>query len=261
MEKRNILLAFALIFVMASPIHASADSLQIVTIPRHSMLTYDVATLNINYNQEFSGSVISVYRIQDEGEFLYYTYDTGWTDLTQLQFLLKEGDYRLTAEIPSADSVGKIIFELPFTIDDPDMDESQSFDRTKFDITLTCDGNLQEDTLNLPEQEIQDRIIQKNAVYTMARRNISIGDLEQDGEINATDSALILQCCAEAGAGGINSFTSLQVLEADVNKNGDCDAEDASIILQYSAEVATGIYNDSFELYLQNLLSEKVVTS
>lgn len=255
MKKINFLLAFALVCMMVSPFHANADSLQTITISRHPKLTYDVATLSVIYNEEFSGSIISVYRIQDEGEFLYYTYKTGWANLTELQFLLKEGDYRLTAEIPSADSVGRVIFELPFTIDDPDMDETQSFDRTQFDVTLNCDDTLQEDTLDLLNQETNDRIIQKGAVYTMARRNIVMGDIEKDGAVNAVDATFVLQCAAETGAGGVSSFTSLQALEADVNKNGACDAEDAVIILQYSAESASGNYDGNFESYLRNLSS------
>ena len=84
---------------------------------------------------------------------------------------------------------------------------------------------------------------------------ISIGDLVKDDAINAGDASLILQCSAEMGAGGVNSFTSLQVLEADVDKNGACNAEDATIILRYSAESASGNYDGNFESYLRNLSS------
>ena len=194
---------------------------------------------------------ISVYRIQDEGEFLYYTYSVGWADVTELQFLLKEGDYCLKAQIPSADSAEWTTFELPFTVEDPDMDETQSFDRTEIMILLDCNDTIQENEFDTLNEEIKNRVIQKGAVYVKARRKIAIGNLEnEDTAVNAEDSALLLQCCAEIGAGGVTSFTSLQVLEADVNKNGICDAEDAAIILQYSAEIAAGNYTGSFESYV-----------
>ena len=82
--------------------------------------------------------------------------------MTELQFLLKEGDYCLAAEIPSAESVGKVVFELPFTIDDPDMDETQSFDRTEMYILLNCDDTVSRRyPCIIQNQEIRNRIIEK----------------------------------------------------------------------------------------------------
>ena len=260
MRKFQLLFSFLLVGAMISPFHTKAEGAEKIIIPRHSMLTYDVATLDVVYSSELSGSTISVYRIQDEGEFLYYTYQVGWEDVTELQFLLKEGDYRLTAEIPSSESTGKVVFELPFTIDDPDMDETQSFERTEMTVLLDCNDSIQEDELNLLTQETKDGIIQKGAVYVMARRKISVGDLELDKDINAGDASLILQCSAESGAGDVKSFTSLQVLEADVDKNGVCNAEDATIILQYATKKASGNYQNNFESYLKDLSSGGVTS-
>ncbi|MEE5991721.1 MAG: dockerin type I domain-containing protein [Oscillospiraceae bacterium] len=252
MKKLTFLLSCLLVWVMISPFHVHADGAEIIEIEKHPMLMYDVARLTVAYGSELSGSELSIYRIQDEGEFLYYTYSAGWTEaMTEVQFLLKEGEYCLKAEVPSADFPEKTIFELPFTIDDPDMDEMQSFDRTEMYILLRCDNTVSENTLHNPAQEIRNRIIEKNLVYTIARRMISIGDLVQDDVINAGDAALILQCSAEMGAGAVNSFSSLQVLEADVDQNGICNAEDATIILRYSAEVAAGNYTGEFKNYLQ----------
>lgn len=69
---------------------------------------------------------------------------------------------------------------------------------------------------------------------------IQLGDVNQDGSINATDAAVILQESALIGATGTGMFTAEQNLAADVNGDAVINASDAAVILTYSANIGAG---------------------
>lgn len=68
----------------------------------------------------------------------------------------------------------------------------------------------------------------------------SLGDLNGDGAVNASDAASLLTAAAAAGTGGASGLTAEQEANADVNADEAFDAKDAALILQYAAYTGTG---------------------
>ncbi len=73
-----------------------------------------------------------------------------------------------------------------------------------------------------------------------ADNNISIGDVNHDGEINAVDASELLIAAAMIGAGEPSGLTAAQSTAADADANGEINAVDASIILRYAAAIGAG---------------------
>lgn len=69
---------------------------------------------------------------------------------------------------------------------------------------------------------------------------VTLGDVNQDGEINAVDAADILKESALLGSGMPNTFTDAQKLAADVNHDDAVNAADAAVILQYATILGSG---------------------
>ncbi len=67
-----------------------------------------------------------------------------------------------------------------------------------------------------------------------------MGDLDNSGDINASDAAALLTAAAAAGTGGVSGLTPEQEKAADLNKDGTFDAKDGALVLQYAAYVGTG---------------------
>lgn len=55
----------------------------------------------------------------------------------------------------------------------------------------------------------------------------TIGDVNEDGEVNLADAALILRYAL-----GIHQFTDTQLLAADINSDGEINASDAALLLR-----------------------------
>lgn len=235
------------------PLHtvtASASEI-IITPPCETTLYYSVGTLEIHFNRHYNGATLSVYRAQPEGEFLYYTHSISLTDQAVLQCELIEGDYKLEIIAPSADGKEYTAFApIHFTIQDPDMDETQSFDKTAVNVTLACDASLDSNTLVTEEPVLSDRIIYSSAKFTMARREFIAGDISGEGTVNASDAARILIDAALVGSGSDSTFTALQHVEADLNGDGHVNAVDAAIVLQYAAAHAAGNFSGDALEYL-----------
>ncbi len=68
----------------------------------------------------------------------------------------------------------------------------------------------------------------------------TLGDLNGDGTINASDAALILIAAATVGAGKASGLTEAQKTAADVNGDGTFNASDAAIVLIFAAAVGAG---------------------
>ena len=68
----------------------------------------------------------------------------------------------------------------------------------------------------------------------------SLGDLDGNGSVNATDAALLLVAAAAEGAGEAHDLTKEQAGYADVNGNGQFEATDAALILMYAAYQGAG---------------------
>ncbi len=68
----------------------------------------------------------------------------------------------------------------------------------------------------------------------------TLGDLDGDGIVNASDAARVLIAAAAMGAGDSSGLTDAQMTAADVNNDGTVNASDAAIILIYAAAVGAG---------------------
>ena len=65
----------------------------------------------------------------------------------------------------------------------------------------------------------------------------TLGDVNEDGVVNANDAARILMAAARIGAKRDSGLTEAQALAANVNGDSAINANDASIVLRYSAAI------------------------
>lgn len=68
----------------------------------------------------------------------------------------------------------------------------------------------------------------------------SLGDLDGDGHINASDATIILVAYSALSTNEETGLTAQQLEFADVNKDGSIDASDASAVLVYYSYASTG---------------------
>ena len=68
----------------------------------------------------------------------------------------------------------------------------------------------------------------------------SLGDVNGDGTVNASDAAQILIAAAAIGAGQDPSLTEAQKNAADVNHDSTINASDAAVVLIYAAAIGAG---------------------
>ena len=80
----------------------------------------------------------------------------------------------------------------------------------------------------------------------------SIGDLDNDGNVNISDAIFILNIYACNAAQIENNFTAEQNASSDCNGDGHIGIDDAMLVLKYYAEKAAGIIDISFEDYVYN---------
>lgn len=69
---------------------------------------------------------------------------------------------------------------------------------------------------------------------------IELGDLNEDGSVNASDAAQVLIAAANLGAGNSSGLTGAQESAADINHDSHINATDAALILIYAAAVGGG---------------------
>ena len=68
----------------------------------------------------------------------------------------------------------------------------------------------------------------------------TLGDVNEDTLINASDAAQVLIAAASIGAGNEGGLTENQMLAANVNGDENVNASDAAIILVYAAALGAG---------------------
>ncbi len=69
---------------------------------------------------------------------------------------------------------------------------------------------------------------------------VTLGNLNGDDVINASDAAMLLIAAANEGVTGVSELTAAQQNAADVITDGICNAADAAMILRYAAYAGTG---------------------
>lgn len=98
------------------------------------------------------------------------------------------------------------------------------------------------------EYYLNDTILAKINDST-TNSNFKIGDVNEDGTINAVDASIVLSAYALTATGNTPDLNERQLAAADVNGDERVDAIDASLILGYYAYTATGGQN-SLDTYL-----------
>ena len=68
----------------------------------------------------------------------------------------------------------------------------------------------------------------------------TLGDVNEDGTINASDAAKILIAAAQIGAGYPSGLTERQALAANVISDENINASDAAVVLIYAVAVGAG---------------------
>ena len=229
------LAALACALAMLHPLAAAAEGEKTVTPPCLATISFlTTGIVGIHFTRDFSYSTFDIYRSTPEGELLYYTYRSELIGDTVMQCALKEGDYRLVLGMPSAQTVDYQTTEYRFTIDDPDMDPEGSYDMTQMEIYLSVNDTQEVDSAMFTEPETADRIVKTAAYYAIARPHFSLGDLDHDGNTDASDASSILVAAALSGLDQ-NPLSAMQSLEADINGDGGFDSSDASLLLSYAA--------------------------
>ena len=71
------------------------------------------------------------------------------------------------------------------------------------------------------------------------QQNYSLGDINNDGQINSVDASSILAYYAKISTNKDGGFNDAQIIAADVDNDGQVNAVDASNILAYYAYVST----------------------
>ena len=148
-----------------------------------------------------------------------------------------------TTEYKHDEKAGEIIFSVngnEFTICEEDCCDF-------FDGKLNADKQYKvKGIYNAVNSVIRDLLGGKGDVS-----DVSLGDLDGDGVIDASDASTVLAAYAAVQSGGDSGLDAAQTSAADVDGNGVVDASDASTILAYYAFVQTGSKDTSFEDFLK----------
>lgn len=101
-------------------------------------------------------------------------------------------------------------------------------------LTLSYDSDTDEATFT------EDGVVMYFKRGTTDSSELSLGDANGDGNIDAKDASFILSEYAKLSTGGESSLTETQKAASDVNGDGNTDAKDASAILAYYSYLSTG---------------------
>lgn len=88
--------------------------------------------------------------------------------------------------------------------------------------------------------------------------NVYFPDIDGDGSVSATDSALIRTAAAAIGAGEPSGLTPEQELAADANKDGVINTEDAAFVLQFATGAGSGHYTNNLAGWMQYLEDQEI---
>ncbi|MBR4362714.1 MAG: leucine-rich repeat protein [Ruminococcus sp.] len=90
----------------------------------------------------------------------------------------------------------------------------------------------------IPTSETVQKITEVKSEY-LVDNDASLGDVNEDGKVDAKDASLILVYYSKMSTGGDGGFTEAQISAANVNDDTLIDAKDASFILAYYAMAST----------------------
>ena len=99
-------------------------------------------------------------------------------------------------------------------------------------------GNSDDLSSLTPALDISDRTYHYQIVSSWSSKKL--GDIDQNGSVNASDASEILIASAKMGTGNDSVFSEETEQYADINGDHKINAKDATIILQYAAARGTG---------------------
>lgn len=245
-----------LLAALCVPLSVSAETEQVVLTPPEQM-PHAVGSVLLCMDSDMNGAYFEMHRMQDEGDFLYYTYAQMLGEDVTVECPLWEGNYVLYVTRPAADSEEIQEHRYEFTVDDPDNDPEQRFDSCRVELHFSTDEKAKSNSVKEAEPEIQNRVLLKSTDYVYAQRKFALGDLNVDGAANASDAAELLIAAAEVGAGNSSGLTALQAVEADLNGDGTFNSADAADLLGYAAASASGSFRGSLLAYMRGLKAEQ----
>ncbi len=203
------------------------------------------------------------YTLSDGTEFTskYLPYCMGYVKTVGSLFIYERNCF---SWIVSDDSNGFHLTWMGNSVADSYVDSTRNYSFTSFTITISADIEVGEYHITMPigtddneqpmnsvsfkEDSIYDDVIPTAKGLTIVIRSTDdylLGDVDQNGEINAKDAADILVYAAQHGTGDTSyTFTDgsdatleekVKTLCADVNDDGEINALDAALVLQYTA--------------------------
>lgn len=157
-----------------------------------------------------------------------YSFDIEGRDNTELDYrnykfsvVIRGGDYGISSE-PIIDEI-----TVPDVNDNPDS-------YVEYIYNFTIDGEKSDNEWDI----VSHKGTEKNIAVHL--NNITLGDIDGDGIVNASDASAVLREYSVVLTGGESDFNSRQKLQADVNHDGSIDSKDASRILAYYSVNSTG---------------------
>lgn len=155
-----------------------------------------------------------------------YSFDIEGRDTTENDYR----NYTLSVAITGGQYKDTAVYKDTFTVPDGN-DNPDSF--MKCDYNFSIDDKSTGNSWDITsESKTEKNIVMHLNSYTM-------GDLNNDGLIDAVDATAVLIEYAEVSTSGETTLSERQKLAGDINKDGLIDAVDASIIQVYYAEVST----------------------
>ena len=249
MRRMLPLLTACALLLLPLPVHAGEEEEAVITLPCAYSYPYSVGTVVIHFDREMPGTQFRLLRMQEEGNFEYFTYTSALPACpTSLVCETIEGDYLLEVTTPSDTQETRQVLNLHLTVADPDMDKSVT--QTRIDCWFMQDPTLDELQIRTDEPVNNNGTVTSQTVCILARRSCAPGDLEMDGAVNAKDAAMLLRSAAAVGAKRASGLDSLRQAEADLDGSGSFNAVDASILLRYAALFGSRSFSGSIEDYL-----------
>lgn len=229
---------------------AAADAGETVALTPPDKMPAVAGVVSLVFDRDLNGTIFEIYRIQPEGEFLYYTYRVTLCDGLTVDCPLWEGEYRLVLSCVRGDSAERRERRCHFSISDPDND--LSFDQSHLIYEFHADPEAELDMSDGTEFVNDQRTLTAKFDYRFAQPAFFLGDLDGDQNANAADAALILMAAAEGGAGAATGLTSLAEEEADINGDQVINSVDAAELLLYAAANAAGNFSGDLLDYVRS---------
>ena len=109
MKKKYVMPVLLSALLLVQPMHAAAMEDVILPACEYNLI-YDVGALEVHFGRDMNGANITVYSIEQEGVFCYYSYDVRLADESMMHCDLKEGYYEMEVTMPSPDGTDFISF-------------------------------------------------------------------------------------------------------------------------------------------------------